>query len=172
VKSSSSRNAIAIALLRISVGTLFLIFCTFKITSAKFTLGGGFQVWINRFLQDGAYPFMLPILRNIVLPHSTLLAFFVTASELAISFSLLSGIWTRYASAGGAVFMLTLLFAADYPGPSAPFWLYWGAALPHLGLFLCFATFLIGDSEQRFSLQGLRIGGSEGSRVVSGTPNA
>ena len=171
MKNSSDRNAIAIALLRISVGTLFLIFCAFKIASAKFTLGGGFQVWINRFLQDGAYPFMLPVLRNIVLPHSSVLAFFVTASELAISLSLLFGIWTRYASAGGAVFMLTLLFAADYPGPHAPFWLYWGAALPHLGLFLCFATFLVGDSEQRFSLWCLMWGRKQ-SLPASGTPNA
>jgi hypothetical protein len=24
--------------------------------------------WINRFLQDGAYPFMVPVLKNFVLP--------------------------------------------------------------------------------------------------------
>src|SRR3954468_15874390 len=123
VKNSADRNAIAIALLRLALGALFAIFCAFKIYSTKFTLGGGFQIWINRFLQDGAYPFMVPILRNVVLPHATLLAFFVTVSELAISLSLLFGLWTRYASAGGAIFMLMLLFAADYPGAQAPFWL-------------------------------------------------
>ena len=154
--SVPDRNALAVAVLRISVGVLFLIFCEFKLIGTKFTLGGGFQVWINRFLQDGAYPFMVPILKNFVLPHSAPIAFFVALSELAIGVSLLLGIYSHWASIGGAVFMLSLLFSADYPGPHSAFWTYWGAALPHLGLLLCFATFLLGDSEQRLSIRHFR----------------
>ena len=74
-------------------------------------------------------------------------------------------------AAAGPLFMLTLLFAADYPGPQAPFWLYWGAALPHLGLFLCFVTFLFGDAEQRFSLQ-LLLERKQIFRAASGSSNA
>jgi len=69
-KDAATRNAFALAGLRIAVGCLFLIFAQYKVFSTKFTLGGGFQSWINRFLQDGAaYPFMVPVLNDFVLPH-------------------------------------------------------------------------------------------------------
>src|SRR5438034_10756901 len=38
--------------------------------SSDLTLSGGFQGWIKRFLADGAYPFMVPVLRDFVLPRS------------------------------------------------------------------------------------------------------
>jgi hypothetical protein len=39
-------------------------------------LGGLFEKWINGFLQEGAtYPFMVPVLRNFVLPHAKAMAF-------------------------------------------------------------------------------------------------
>ena len=72
------RNAKAIAGLRIAVGLLFLIFAEYKLFGAKFTRGGGFEFWINRFLTDGAYPFMKPLLRALVLPHARFFAFLVT----------------------------------------------------------------------------------------------
>jgi hypothetical protein len=65
-------NSRALAVLRIGVGIFFLIFGQYKVFGTQFTLQGGFQFWINRFLeQGGAYPFMTPILRNFVLPHAT-----------------------------------------------------------------------------------------------------
>ncbi len=74
----------ALAGLRIAVGVLFLIFGEYKVVGTQFTLGGGFQSWIGRFLQDGAYPFMVPVLKNFVLPHATPIAFLVAYGELAI----------------------------------------------------------------------------------------
>src|SRR5437899_9651020 len=69
---SDARNARALAILRIGVGILFLIFGEYKVFGTQFTLHGGFQFWINKFLTEGgAYPFMAPVLRNFVLPHST-----------------------------------------------------------------------------------------------------
>jgi len=59
------RNALALAGLRIAVSCLFLIFGQYKVFGTQFTLGGGFQWWINRFLQDGAaYPFMVPVVHR------------------------------------------------------------------------------------------------------------
>jgi hypothetical protein len=43
----------ALAGLRIAVGALFVIFGEYKVVGTQFTLGGGFQYWIGRFLQDG-----------------------------------------------------------------------------------------------------------------------
>ena len=81
-------------MLRISVGVLFLIFAQYKVFGTQFTLHGGFQFWINRFLEDGAYPFMKPVLKNFVLSHATPLAFLVAYGELAIGFYADSGFGT------------------------------------------------------------------------------
>jgi thiosulfate dehydrogenase (quinone) large subunit len=144
----ADRNARALATLRICVALLFLIFAQYKVFGSQFTLGGGFQFWINRFLTEGAYPFMVPILQKFVLPHATYIAFLVAYGELAIGLALLTGILVRLASMCGVIYMLTLLFSANYPGPHAAFWQYFGASLEHLVLALCFSAFVLGDSVQ------------------------
>lgn len=151
-----NRNSFALAVLRISIGILFLIFAQYKVFGTQFTLHGGFQYWINRFLADGAYPFMKPVLQNFVLPHSTPLAFFVAYGELAIGLSLVSGVLVRIASSFGLLFMLSLLFSANYPGPNAPLWQYFGASLEHSVLALCFLVFLVGRPATALSISSLR----------------
>ncbi len=51
------------------------------------------------------------------------------------------------------IYMLVLLFSSNYPGPHAPFWQYFGAALDHLVLALCFATFALGEADKVLSLR-------------------
>jgi uncharacterized membrane protein YphA (DoxX/SURF4 family) len=143
----------ALAILRFAVGILFLIFAEYKVFGTQFTLGGGFQSWINRFLQDGAYPFMRPMLKSFVLPHATAIAFLVAYGELAIGIALVLGILVREASLCGAVYMLTLLFSSDYPGSDAVFWQYFGASLSHLVLALCFVTFALTKTEDVLSVR-------------------
>src|SRR6516162_8811190 len=129
--SHAHRNDLAMAVLRTAVGLLFLIFGEYKVFGTEFTLHGGFQIWIQRFLTEGAYPFVIPILRGFVLPHATPIAFLVAYGELAIGLSLVLGLLVPVASASGLLFMLTLLFSSDYPGAAAPFWQYFGASLSH-----------------------------------------
>jgi uncharacterized membrane protein YphA (DoxX/SURF4 family) len=147
------RNALAMGVLRIGVGLLFLIFGEYKVFGTAFTLHGGFQFWINRFLADGAYPFMVPILRSFVLPHATPIAFLVAYGELAIGIALVLGVLVRPASTFGLLYMLTLLFSSNYPGAGAPFWQYFGASLDHSVLALCFLAFLIGRTEEAWALR-------------------
>lgn len=153
---SENSNSLALAVLRIAIGALFLIFAQYKVFGTQFTLHGGFQFWINRFLEDGAYPFMKPILKNFVLAHATPLAFFVAYGELAIGISLVTGLLVRASSFFGLIFMLSLLFSSNYPGSQAPFWQYFGASLDHSVLALCFLAFLIGRSDAALSLASLR----------------
>jgi thiosulfate dehydrogenase [quinone] large subunit len=142
-----------LAVQRIGVGLFFLIFAQYKIFGTQFTLQGGFQFWINKFLNEGgAYPFMEPVLRGFVLPHATPIAFLVAYGELAIGLALVLGVFVTAASVGGLVFMLTLLFASDYPGAAAPLWQYFGASLSHSVFALCFVAFLLGDAEAAWSL--------------------
>ena len=153
VPAKSDRNARALAALRIAVGLLFLVFGQYKVFGTEFTLGGGFQTWITRFLADGSYPFMAPILRGFVLPHGTAIAFLVAYGELAIGLGLVLGLLVRPASVFGTIYMLALLFSSNYPGPHAAFWMYFGAALEHLVLALCFLAFALGETDQIFSLR-------------------
>jgi thiosulfate dehydrogenase (quinone) large subunit len=142
-------SARAFATLRVSIGILFLVLAEYKVFGTKFTLGGGFQFWINRFLEDGAYPFMVPVLKNFVLPHATAIAFLVAYGEVAIGIAFVFGRLVRPASVCGFVYMATLLFSSNYPGLHPAFWQYFGASLNHLVLALCFAVFAITRVEKR-----------------------
>lgn len=154
--SSTDLNSRALAMLRIGVGVFFLIFGEYKVFGTQFTLHGGFQYWINRFLEGGAYPFMAPVLRGFVLSHATPIAFLVAYGELAIGIALVFGILVRPASASGLIFMLTLLFSSDYPGAGAPFWQYFGTSLSHSVFILCFAAFLLGRADALWSVKAFR----------------
>lgn len=151
---ASARNTVALACLRISIGCLFLILAQYKVFSLQFTLRGGFEWWINRFLQEGAaYPFMVPVLQGFVLPHARVLAFLVAYGELAIGVSLVLGVLVRTASACGFLYMLALLFSSNYPGAQVATWQYFGASLDHSVLALCFLTFLFSQSNLAFSVR-------------------
>jgi uncharacterized membrane protein YphA (DoxX/SURF4 family) len=149
-------NARALAALRIGVGIFFLVFGEYKVFGTQFTLGGGFQFWINKFLEGGVYPFMEPVLRNFVLPHATPIAFAVAYGEFCIGLALVMGILVPPASVGGLALMLVMLFSSDYPGAHAPFWQYFGASLSHSIFALCFVAFLIGRSDEVWSVRKLR----------------
>ncbi len=158
-----TRNSYSLAMLRIGVGILFLIFAQYKVLGTAFTLHGGFQFWINKFLEGGAYPFMAPILRGFVLPHATSIAFLVAYGELAIGLALVLGILVRSASFCGLLFMLTMLFSSDFPGAGAPLWQYFGASLSHSVFALCFAAFLLGRADTVWSVKALRKNQVSGS---------
>ena len=141
---TADRNTRALSLLRIAVGVLFLVFGEYKVVGTQFTLGGGFEGWIHRFLAGGAaYPFMIPVLRGFVLEHKVAIAFLVAYGELAIGVALVLGVLIRTASGFGLIYMLALLFSSNYPGPAVAPWQYFGASLDHSVLAMCFATFAI-----------------------------
>jgi thiosulfate dehydrogenase (quinone) large subunit len=154
---SENRNTRALAFLRIGVGVFFLIFGEYKVFGTQFTLGGGFQLWIHRFLEGGGYyPFMAPVLLKFVLPHATPIAFAVAYGEFCIGLGLVLGILVRPASVGGLLLMLAMLFSADYPGANAAFWQYFGASLDHSIFGLCFVTFLLGRADEVWSVRAWR----------------
>jgi thiosulfate dehydrogenase [quinone] large subunit len=149
---SRDRNENVLAALRIGVGIFFLVFGEYKVFGTQFTLGGGFLSWINRFIAHGAYPFMLPVLRNFVLPHATAIAFLVAYGEFAIGLGLIFGVLTRTASVCGLLLMLAMLFSSDYPGAGAAFWNYFGASLSHSIFAMCFLAFMFGDADRALTV--------------------
>ena len=153
LQSMAISSITALTGLRIAVGILFLILGEYKVFGTQFTIDGGFQYWINRFLGEGAYPFMVPFLKNFVLPHAKPIAFLVAYGEMAIGVALVLGLLVRAASVCGVIYMLSLLFSANYPGPHAAFWQYFGASLEHLVLALCFAVFALAKPEEALSIR-------------------
>ena len=141
------RNENVFAALRIGVGIFFLVFGEYKVFGTQFTLGRGFQAWINRFIAHGAYPFMVPVLRNFVLPHGTAIAFLVAYGEFAIGLALAFGVLTRTASFWGLLLMVAMIFSSDSPGAGAAFWQYFGASLSHSVFAMCFLAFIFGDAD-------------------------
>ncbi|HEY6927166.1 MAG TPA: DoxX family membrane protein [Steroidobacteraceae bacterium] len=152
VPRSGHARARSFAYLRITVGLLFLLFGEYKVFGTRFTLGGGFQSWITQFIADGAYPFMKPFLQGFVLRHGTAIAFLVAYGEFAIGFALVLGLLVRTASICGLIYMLALLFSSNYPGPTAPFWQYFGASLNHLVLAFCFGAFALGGATDALTI--------------------
>lgn len=152
-ENASDRNTLALSVLRIGVGVLFLIFGEYKVFGTQFTLHGLFEKWVNGFMQAGAYPFMVPVLRQLVLRYPTPIAFLVAYGELAIGLALLSGLWVRIASAFGLLYMVALLFSSNYPGPEVPLWQYFGASLDHSVLALCFLSLMLGAADDRLTLR-------------------
>jgi uncharacterized membrane protein YphA (DoxX/SURF4 family) len=151
-ESVAAANAKALAVLRIGVGVFFFIFGEYKVFGTEFTLHGGFEMWINKFLEAGVYPFMEPVLRHFVLPHATPIAFLTAYGELAIGIALICGICTRVASACGFFFMMTLLFSSDYPGKGVASWQYFGFSLQHSVFALAFLALFLGRPDARYSL--------------------
>ena len=94
-----------------------------------------------------------PVLRGPILAHAHAWAWLVALGELSIGIALALGICVRLASAFGLAFMLALLFSSNYPGPGAPLWQYFGAALDHLVLALCFGAFLAGRADAAFRIK-------------------
>jgi uncharacterized membrane protein YphA (DoxX/SURF4 family) len=131
---------------------LFLIFAQYKIFGNEFIYHGGFEGWIHRFLRDGAYPFMAPFLRDLILPHARLFAHVVAYGELCIGLGLVLGVLVRPASFFGFLYMIVLLFSSNYPGRHAAIWEYFGASLNHLVLALCFVAFGMSHAARVWSL--------------------
>jgi thiosulfate dehydrogenase (quinone) large subunit len=167
-KTAQQHNSLALAVLRIAVGCLFIIFAEYKVFGAQFTLHGGFSWWINQFLQSGTtYPFVIPLLQRFVLPNAVPFAFLVAYCEFLIGIALLLGICVRAASAFGMIYMLSLLFSSNFPGAHAPLWQYFGASLDHSVLALCFLTFIIGRSDECLRCEDFALSAFSGNRDLS-----
>ena len=154
----------ALAVLRIGVGIFFVMFGEYKVFGTKFTLGGGFESFITRWVQGGAYPFMRPLLSGFVLPHAHAIAFLVAYGELAIGIALLIGVLVRTASAFGLLFMLTMMLSSAYPGADAAPWQYFGASLSQSVFAMCFVAFLLAGPNPVWAVRRRRAAELQGVR--------
>lgn len=158
-------NAVALALLRIAVGLFFIIFGQYKVFGSGF-VHSGFRGYVEGFIRDGAYPFMVPVLRWILAHAATAMAIAVGYGEFLIGISLVIGLLSRVASICGFTLMLAMWLSGGYPGPHAAFWMYWGASLNWSVFAICFVVLAAGHGEEAASVRRMI---STGSRRTSST---
>jgi uncharacterized membrane protein YphA (DoxX/SURF4 family) len=150
--STSTQQSRALIFIRIAIGLFFLIFAEYKLASSQFIMKG-MATYIHRYVDKDCYPFMQAPLRTIILPHTIFFGAFVAVSELLVGLSLVTGVLVRWASFGGLLMMCLFLFSADYPGPHAPLWTYFGASLNHSVFIICFIALIIAPSDDRWALR-------------------
>jgi uncharacterized membrane protein YphA (DoxX/SURF4 family) len=153
---SSGALAKTIAVARIATSVFFLLFGQYKLFGSGFA-HGGFQEYLQDFIQNGAVSFYRPILANLILPHATFFGYVVGVVEMFVGICLLLGIWVRPASVVGSLHMLSLTLATWWqPGHGVPVWRYFGAELDHLPLLLLFLIFYVADAGMQWGLDGRR----------------
>ena len=148
----NDKNAMALAILRIAVGFFFLVFGQYKVFGAGF-VHSGFRDYVEGFIRDGAYPFMVPVLRWILAHAATAMALAVGYGEFLIGISLVIGVFSRVASIFGCSLMLAMWLSGGYPGPHAAFWMYWGASLNWSVFAICFVVLAAGHPEEVASVR-------------------
>ena len=145
-----------IAVVRILIGLIFVLFGQYKLFTYAFA-HGGFEQYISGYVQNEAVGFYKGILSGVVLPHPVLFGYLVGVVELLIGLCLVAGFWVRVVSVLGALHMLSLTLATWWgPGHDAPLWQYFGAELDHIPLLFLFLIFFMADSGRTWGLDGRR----------------
>ena len=146
-----------IAVVRILTSVFFLLFGQYKLLGPEFA-HGGFQQYLQGFIQEGAVSFYQPFLADLILPHAVFFGYLIGAVEMFIGISLLLGFWVRFASVLGILHMLSLTLATWWqPGRGMPVWRYFGAELDHLPLLFLFVIFFVSDAGQEWGLDGRHV---------------
>ena len=146
-----------IAAVRMATSVFFLLFGQYKIFNPGFA-HGGFQEYLQGFIQNGAVSVYQPVLSDLVLPHAVFFAYVIGGLELIIGICLLLGFRVRPVSIVGVLYMLNLALVTWWsPGHGAPVWRYFGAELDHFPLLLLFIIFFVADAGKTWGLDGRSV---------------
>lgn len=131
-----------IAAVRIATGVIFLLFGEYKIAGPEWAYGA-FEGWIHGFINDNnVVGFYKPVLIHVALGHPALCVRLVGWGEFAVGLDLVTGLFVRAASVGGAMEMISLaLSTCFYPGHGARVWRYFGANAYPIALLFLFVIF-------------------------------
>jgi uncharacterized membrane protein YphA (DoxX/SURF4 family) len=147
-KGSSASVAMAVA--RMVVGIMFLLFAQYKLMGRDFA-HGGYEHTVSGYEQATAVSFYKPFLRA-TLQHPVASGYAVGVAELLIGLSMVLGFWVRPFAVLGSLFMLNLLLCTwVLPHGSAP-WKYFGNELDNISLLLLFILFFAHNAGQTLGL--------------------
>ena len=150
VMKSNGKSSTAMAVARIVIGLMFIMFAQYKLIHTDFAREG-YAKYVSGWVQETSVSFYKPVLRQ-TLKHPKLFAYAVGVSEALIGISLVLGFLVRPFSILGALFMLNLLLATWNLPPGTPAWRYLGNQLENIPLLLLFVIFFVHNAGQTMGL--------------------
>ncbi len=143
-----------IAVVRMATSVFFLLFGEYKVAGPEFA-HGGFQTYLQDYIDHSAVSFYRLMLSGLVLPHAVFFGYVVGIVELLVGISLLIGLWVRPACILGGLFLMNMILATWWgPGHGVPVWRYFGAELDHIPLLLLLVVLYAADAGQVWGLDG------------------
>jgi uncharacterized membrane protein YphA (DoxX/SURF4 family) len=138
---SAGASSTAMAVARIVIGVMFIMFAQYKLINRDFA-HGGYQKYVTGFVQESAVRVYKPFLRA-TLQFPVFSGYAVGVAELLIGLSMVLGFWVRPFSVIGGLFMVNLLFSTWILPPGSPAWRYLGNQLETIPLLLLFVIFFV-----------------------------
>jgi uncharacterized membrane protein YphA (DoxX/SURF4 family) len=147
MKNSSS---VAMAVARIAVGIMFIMFAQYKLLHRDFA-HGGYEKYVSGWVQETSVSFYKPFLRE-TLRYPVASAYAVAVAELLLGLSMVLGFAVRPFSVVGALFMLNLALATWVLPAGTPTWRYLGNQLDNIPMMLLFILFFVHGAGETLGL--------------------
>jgi uncharacterized membrane protein YphA (DoxX/SURF4 family) len=147
-RSPASSGAMAVA--RIVIGVMFIMFAQYKLLGRDFA-HGGYAHYVNGWLDATAVSFYKPFLRA-TLKYPIASGYAVGVAEMLIGISMLLGFAVRPFAILGALFMVNITLCTWNLPAGTPAWRYLGNQLENIPLMLLFILFFVHGAGSTFGL--------------------
>jgi uncharacterized membrane protein YphA (DoxX/SURF4 family) len=148
--ATPSSKAMAVA--RILIGVMFIMFAQYKLLHRDFA-HGGYEKYVTGWVQESAVGLYKPFLRA-TLRYPVASAYAVAVAEMLIGISMVIGYAVRFFSVVGALFMLNLTLATWMLPAGTPAWRYLGNQLDNIPLLLLFVIFYVHGAGSTWGFDG------------------
>ena len=149
---SSPASSGAMAIARIVIGFMFIMFAQYKLLHSDFA-HGGYAHYVNGWLDSTAVSFYKPFLRA-TLRYQVASGYTVGVAEMLIGVSMVLGFAVRPFAVVGALFMFNLLLCTWNLPAGTPAWRYLGNQLETIPLMLLFLLFFVHGAGSTWGLDG------------------
>jgi len=128
---NAGKSSTAMAVARIAVGLIFIMFAQYKLFRPEFA-HGGYEKYVTGYA--------------------------VAVAEMLIGLSMVLGFWVRPFAILGGLFMLNLLVSTWILPAGTPAWRYLGNQLDNISLFFLFLLFFVHQAGETLGLDRSRSG--------------
>ncbi|HEY6271448.1 MAG TPA: DoxX family protein [Terriglobales bacterium] len=155
VATKSNRgSSAAMAITRLVVGVMFIMFAQYKLLHTDFA-HGGYTKYVSGWVDETSVSFYKPFLRA-TLSYPVASGYAVGVAEMLIGISMVLGFAVRPFSLIGALFMLNLALATWNLPAGTPAWRYLGNQLENIPLMMLFILFFVHGAGSTWGLDRRR----------------
>ncbi|HLW55567.1 MAG TPA: DoxX family protein [Candidatus Angelobacter sp.] len=141
MKKGPEASSAAMAVARVAVGVMFIMFAQYKLLNRDFA-HGGYEKYVGGWVQESAVSFYKPFLRA-TLHYPTASGYAVGVAEMLIGLSMVLGLFVRPVAIVGALFMLNIALSTWNLPPGTAAWRYLGNQLENIPLMFLFIIFYV-----------------------------